>query len=144
MIRQKRNIFIDNFMLLKNLRIKIGVMVLCCLGFLLMSKQGYACSKKTNTIEKVICSKQSLNKTENNNCCQIGSCQKNKYHSNCKGVCGHSSCKCSTTISSSSLLIAFELVLGQHFIEIEENKFGYSQAYYSSGFLSIWLPPKIG
>jgi len=141
--RQKERYFINNFIVLKNLGINIGMVALFCLGFLLMSNQGYACSKKTSAIERFTCSKQSSIKTGNNICCQIGSCEKNKHHNNCNGVCGHSSCKCSLSVSSLNLVTLIELVLNNHFTEIEKEKFSDQQACYSAGFLSIWLPPKI-
>lgn len=36
------------------------------------------------------------------------------------------------------------LKIKNHFIEETKLKFSFSQTYYSSGFSSIWQPPKIG
>ncbi len=140
----KSQIFIDNFILLKNFWKNIGLMALCCLGFLLMSTQSYACSKKIVVQENSVSVKPSSKKLEDNSCCQIGTCEKNKHQRNCKGVCGHSACKCSTSICSLSLTVAIELASNHHFAELEKNTFGDQNDDGSSGFLSIWLPPKIG
>lgn len=129
---------------MKNFGINIGIAALFCLGFLLMSSQSYACSKKGSAKEYNTCVKPSSKKSEDNHCCLKGTCEQNKHHRNCNGVCGHSACKCSTSISSLNLPIAIELASNQHFSEIEKKKFGDQNEAGSSGFLSIWLPPKIG
>lgn len=139
----KTQILINNFIVLKNFGINIGIAVLFCLGFLLMSSQSYACAKKVSAKEFDTCVKSSLKKLEDNRCCQTGTCEKNKHHRNCNGVCGHSTCKCSTSISSLNLPIAIELASNYPFSDIEKKKFGDQNDAGSSGFLSIWLPPKI-
>lgn len=129
---------------MKNFGKNISIAALFCLGFLLMSSQSYACSQKASAKEYDICVKPSSKKLEDNSCCQTGSCEKNKHHRNCNGVCGHSACKCSTSISSLNLPIAIELASNHHFAELEKNTFGDQNDDGSSGFTSIWLPPKIG
>jgi hypothetical protein len=62
---------------------------------------------------------------------------------NCGGGCSHSSCRCGASITSLSLPVIIELKAKNQFAASKKQKFGFKEAYYSSGFFSIWLPPKI-
>jgi len=61
----------------------------------------------------------------------------------CGGGCSHNSCRCGASITSLSLPVIIELKAKNQFAAGKKQKFGFKEAYYSSGFFSIWLPPKI-
>ena len=129
--------------MLKNLSKHISFVILLCLGFFLMPSISYACAKKTAKTEQKSCSKEKSEKSHHKDSCKDKSCKKCKDGHDCDGNCKHSSCGCSTSSSSVSLQIPIDLKITNPFAETKKQKFGFKEAYYSSGFFSIWLPPKI-
>jgi len=138
----KKTNLICNFVALKNLRIHIGILTLFFLGFFLMPNQSYACSKKSTQTEQSSCSKEKSNKSKHSGC-KGKSCKKCKDSNGCGGNCKHSSCRCGASITSLSLPVIIELKAKNQFAAGKKQKFGFKEACYSSGFFSIWLPPKI-
>ncbi len=121
----------------------ISFIILLCLGFFLIPSISYACAKKTAKTEQKSCSKDQSTKAVKKDCCKTKSCKKDSEHNDCNGKCKHSSCRCSTSSSSLSLPIPLDLKTTNHFATTKKQKFGFKQAYYSSGYSSIWQPPKI-
>lgn len=101
-----------------------------------MPSISYACAKKTAKTEQKSCSKEKSEKSHHKENCKDGH--------DCGGECNHSSCRCSTSSSFVSLPIPFDLKVTDPFADTKKQKFGFKQAYYSSGYSSIWQPPKIG
>jgi hypothetical protein len=108
------------------------------LGFFLMPTQAEACGmkseKKKHTTEK------SQTKTTDG-CCDSNSDKKGK--DGCGDKCNHSNCRCVSVIS---------ILTSEKWTEIALNCFNFSnkkqffhshEASLSSGFYSIWSPPKI-
>ena len=60
----------------------------------------------------------------------------------CDGNCGNPACHCPTNCTNFTIPF-FDGFLGIKSIVSKPN-FYYQDTYYSSGFLSIWQPPKIG
>ncbi|CCB68966.1 hypothetical protein B0A58_14170 [Flavobacterium branchiophilum NBRC 15030 = ATCC 35035] len=119
---------------------KIHILVVALFGFLLMPSNSFACGTKT---EKSCCKKETTSKTEKKDCCN------NKQHSkdedkSCGGKCGHSNCTSSTTINF-SLISSYEIEFKNNSFDFsaEKPKFHHSKTFISSGFTSVWLPPKI-
>ena len=107
------------------------------IGFFLPTS-GYACGTK---IEKSCCKKVTSSKTEKNDCCKNK--QSKDKDNSCGGKCGHSNC---TTSSVTFSLISFNEIQfkNNNFdFSIEKPKFYHSKTFISSGFTSVWLPPKI-
>ena len=113
------------------------------LGFFLIPNLAYACSKKTPKIDKSIYLKIQVEKSEQKDCSKAKTCENNKNHQDCNGKCKHSSCECSISASPFSLSLPTEINTKDLFTALEKQKFTFKKAYYSSGYLSIWLPPKI-
>ena len=130
--------------MLKNLSKHISFVILLCLGFFLMPNITYACAKKAVKTEQKSCSKEQSKKSEDKISCKDKSCEKCNDGHGCNGKCKHSSCKCSISSSSFGLPILIDIKTENQFAEIKTQKFGFKQAYYSSGFHSFWQPPKIG
>jgi hypothetical protein len=128
---------------LKNLSKHISFVILLCLGVFLTPSISYACAKKTDKTEQKSCSKEKSEKSHHKDSCKDKSCKKCKDGHDCGGSCKHSSCRCSTSSSSVSFPIPLDLKVTNPFAEIKKQKFGFKEAYYSSGYSSIWQPPKI-
>ena len=107
------------------------------LGFFLPTSS-YACGNKT---EKSCCKKETSSKTEKKDCCN-GKHSKDKDNS-CGGKCGHSNC--TTSLITFSLISLNEIQFKNNNFDfsIEKPKFYHSETFISSGFTSVWLPPKI-
>ena len=129
--------------MLKNLSKHISFVILLCLGFFLMPSISYACAKKVAKTEQASCSKEQSERSEHKSSCKDKSCKKCKDGHDCGGNCKHSSCRCGASTTSLNLPIVIELKAKNLFAAAKKQKFGFKQAYYSSGFFSIWLPPKI-
>ena len=97
------------------------------LGFFLTPTLTYACGKPAEKTEKACCKKET-SQTEKKDCCKSHS-QKDKNDDCCGGKCKNPSCHCPTA---------------PHNIFLGKVTIAYTETYISSGFRSIWLPPKIG
>ncbi|WP_231121128.1 hypothetical protein [Epilithonimonas vandammei] len=114
-------------------------MTLFCLVFFMIPSQSYACSKNSTKTEQSSCSKEKSKKSEHKKGYKGKKCKSG----NCDGGCSHSSCRCSASTTSLYLPIPIELKAKNPFAEVKKQKLGFKEAYYSSGFFFIWLPPKI-
>lgn len=133
------NIIINTFVKLNNLKKHIGVLLLLALGFFLAPNLSYACSKTSTKTEKSACSKKKSKKVSS----KANACKKNRHHDDCGGKCKHDSCYCSTSASAFSWLPLTEAKEKNSFVEVKKQKRSFEEACYSSGYFSIWLPPKI-
>jgi len=128
--------------LLKNLSRYIGAVILFCLGFFFTPSQSYACAKKSTKTEQNSCTKGESDNSKEQDCCKIKSCEKSKEDKgHCSGSCKDKSCN---NITSSMGLTPFVEIKSAHSAEAKKQKIGFKEAYYSSGYSSIWQPPKIG
>lgn len=128
--------------MLKNLSKHISVFILLALGLFLIPGISYACAKKSASPKQTSCSKDK-SKAEQKDCCKTKTCEKDKNQNDCSGKCKHGSCNCSTSSPSFGLPFSIDLKTKNHFAEIKKQIFGFEQAHYSSGYFTIWLPPKI-
>lgn len=121
------------------------LMAIFLLGFLLVPGQSYAC--KSHAPEHIVKEKKSccnhtgkMQKDE----CKKNCCHKAEEASNkpCSGKCGGGSCQ-SAPRSFSATLASANLSGGQFATESQKQYFPYKQPYYSTGYTSIWQPPKI-
>ncbi|MCA6439183.1 MULTISPECIES: hypothetical protein [unclassified Arcicella] len=129
---------------MENLSKHIGFVILLCLAFFLLPDTSYACTKKVAKTEQKTCSKDQSSTAEKKDCCKTMSCKKGKHHNDCGGKCKNCSCGCINSVSSLNLHIPLGIVTENYFAEVKKKKFDFSPAYYSSGYFSIWQPPKIG
>jgi hypothetical protein len=108
------------------------------LGFFLMPTQAEACGmkseKKKHTTEK------SQTKTTDN-CCDSHRNKKGK--DSCNDKCNHSNCRCVTIISILSSEKGEEITLNCFNFPNKKQSFYIHEPALSSGFYTIWSPPKI-
>lgn len=107
------------------------------LGFFLPTVS-YACGTKT---EKSHCKNETSSKAEKKDCC-------NDKHSkdkddSCDGKCEHSNCTTSTINFSIISFTEIQFKNNSFDFSEEKSKFYHSKTFISSGFTSVWLPPKI-
>lgn len=107
----------------------------------MMPSQSYACSKNSTKTEQSSCSKKKALKAQD--CCKTKSCKKSKEDKgHCSGNCKDKTC--TNNAPSPFIAIISHLEINRdYFAEIKKQKFGFKQIHYSSGYFSIWLPPKI-
>ena len=120
---------------------QIYILLIALLGFFLTPTLTYACSKSHTQTEKSCCDKKT-SQTDKNNCCKNKSSHNQKDNDGCGGKCGHSSCHC-PTVSFSFIPSTPELKYNL-LVVAQKQFFFYSDPYFSSGYHSIWQPPKIG
>lgn len=114
---------------------------LILIGFFLTPIQSYACGTESEKVE-TFCEKQLDSGVEKGNSCDTEKGQCDEHGKDCGGNCGKSDCHCPS--NSTNFTIPFFAQLGPTKIILSKPKFYYQEAYYSTGFRSIWLPPKIG
>ena len=119
----------------------ICIALLTLIGFLLTPTDIYACGSKSENIENN-CSKQSDTEAEKKECCDTEKGQCNKHGKDCDGKCGNSNCHCPT--NHTNFTIPFLIKFSGIKLILNMPNFYYQDSFYSSGFISIWLPPKIG
>ncbi|HRB86127.1 MAG TPA: hypothetical protein PLE27_05870 [Bacteroidia bacterium] len=120
---------------------QIYILLIATLGFFLTPTLSYACGKSHTKTEKSCCDKKS-SQTEKKDCCKNHS-DNEKDNDGCGGKCGHSSCHCPTVCFGCTLPFTSEPKYNVLVVS-KKQFFPYSDPYISSGFHSIWLPPKIG
>mgnify|MGYP007002410068 FL=1 len=117
------------------------IALLTLIGFFLTPTDTYACGSKSENIENT-CTKQSNTETEKKDCCDTEKGQCGKHGKDCDGKCGNPACHCPTNCTNFTITF-FDGFSGITII-VNKPNFYYQDTYYSSGFLSIWQPPKIG
>ena len=114
---------------------------MCLLGLFLIPVEAAACTshtKETIKKEKPCCDHSSND--ESKQACKKDCCKDSGEDSGCSGNCGAKSCH------NSSPTHCIQNLKYSHSTFLFENEKSYSfykQPYYSSGFHSIWQPPKI-
>ncbi|MBP7642689.1 MAG: hypothetical protein KA767_05085 [Saprospiraceae bacterium] len=116
------------------------ILLIVMLGFFLTPTLTYACGKPAEKTEKSCCEK-GVSISDKKDCCKTHS-ENDNNNDGCEGKCGHPSCHCPIT----PLTIALPFVSKEkhNFYFVEKQSIPYTETYTSSGFCSIWLPPKIG
>ena len=109
------------------------------LGFFLTPTLTYACGKSAEKTEKPCCKKET-SQTEKKDCCKNHS-DNDKNNDGCGGKCKNPFCHCPT--APLTIAVHFVTETKNHNILLEKLSIAYTQSYVSSGFRSIWLPPKI-
>ncbi|EPE9901171.1 hypothetical protein ACSN7Q_002330 [Flavobacterium psychrophilum] len=113
------------------------IIIMLMLGFFLPTST-YACGTKT---EKSCCKKETTSKTEKKDCCKNK--QSKEQDNSCGGKCGHSNCTSSSVNFSIISFYEIEFKNNSFDFSTEKPKFHHSKTFISSGFTSVWLPPKI-
>ena len=109
-------------------------------GFFLTPVQSYACGTESDKTE-TSCNKQSDSEVDNKETCNNVKEHCGKHGKDCDGKCGNPNCHCPTNGINFTIPFFAQLSLVK-VIFIKPN-FYYQETHYSSGILSIWLPPKI-
>lgn len=112
-------------------------------GFILTPQGSYGCGTKSCKSEKNCCAKSKSTSKDKKSCCQNINKNKKNETGGCGGTCGHRSCSCPTT--HITFIIPFNTIIKNkynHFI-FNNQPFVRKEIQLSSGFLSIWIPPKI-
>ncbi|MBK6611133.1 MAG: hypothetical protein IPI59_00175 [Sphingobacteriales bacterium] len=119
----------------------IYIALLSLIGFCLTPSETYACGSKSENTENTY-SKKSDTEKENKAFCDTEKGQCNNHGKDCDGKCGNPNCHCPTYYAN--FTVPFFVQFSG--IKLNPNKpnFYYQESFYSSGFISIWLPPKIG
>lgn len=119
---------------------QIYILLIALLGFFLTPTLTYACGKSHTKTEKSCCDKKT-SQTDKKDCCKNKSSHNQKDNDNCGGKCGNSSCHCPT--APLAIVLPFVTEMKYYNIFLEKVTIAYTEIYISSGFHSIWLPPKI-
>ncbi len=117
------------------------IVLFALIGFILTPTDTYACGSKSENIENA-CNKQSDSKMEKKVCCDKEKGQCGKHEKDCDRKCGNPDCHCPRNYTS--FTIPFFEQPTQVRVIVSNPNFYYQETNYSSAFLSIWLPPKIG
>ena len=120
---------------------QIYILLIVMLGFFLTPTLTNACGKSHTKTEKSCCNKKT-SQTDKKDCC-INHTDNNQNNDGCDGKCKNHSCHCPTVCFGCTLPFTSE---PKYSILVVSKKqfFPYTNPYPSSGFHSIWQPPKIG
>lgn len=116
------------------------LIIILTLGFFAKPTLTYACGTSATKSEKSCCKKSENENDNKKDCCKKSNSQNDK---GCDGKCGNSSCHC--TASCNSFAVPYFVTFKSKFFPSISKKslFPRDDNYFSSGFYSIWLPPKI-
>ncbi len=115
---------------------------LLLIGFFLIPMESYACGTESEKIE-ISCNDQTDSEVEKKESCDKEKEQCDKHEKDCNGKCGNPDCHCPTNCTYFVVSSFAYIQFSQTKMIVSKSKFYYQEAYYPSGFLSIWLPPKI-
>jgi hypothetical protein len=108
-------------------------------GFFLMPKLTYACGANSDKVETVCCKEGRVCDQDDKSCCADHH-SKNRADDDCGGQCNHGSCHCPSVTAPA--LPDGEGIKRPIFIP-QKQRYYLADFVLSSGFHSIWLPPKI-
>ena len=118
---------------------QIYILLIVMLGFFWTPTLAYACGKTAEKTEKSCCDKLT-SQPKDKDCCKSHS-KKDKNDDDCDGKCKNPACHCPTAPFAFALTL--DAGMKNHILVPEKLTIGYTHSYISSGFHSIWLPPKI-
>lgn len=107
-------------------------------GILLLASTSHACVIKA---EKSCCKKEISSKSEKKECCSDTHSKNKGKH--CDGKCGHSGCTTSVLNLNIISTNVFDIEFKNIDFYTKKDSFYHSKTFISSGFTSVWLPPKI-
>jgi hypothetical protein len=114
------------------------------LGIFLLPVTSYGCvtssSKSTSKTEKSCC-KETTKTKKAKSCCDDQKSDRNDEP--CGGKCGHSNCTSPASQSSMTFSDAFEMGYNLFAFSTKETNFNYTLYNLSSGYVFLWLIPKI-
>ena len=123
------------------------------IGIFFMPMRVFACGNRTTKMEHDCCKKEkfSLRVKKMSDCCSKkisthSTCAKNnenKENKDCDGNCKRNCCPCAPSHFSFTVPSLIEWASNNIYIQTKEQNTSYTESYISSGFLSIWLPPKL-
>ena len=142
-ILDKKANLIHKFTPLKNWAKYLSLLTIFTLGFLLIPNTSYACAKNVREMAPSSCSKKQDQHSPLKDLTKDKSCEKENQHKACDDQCKHSSCGCGTSAPSFGLHAVLTLHTKNHPSERTKQRFFFKHAHYSSGYFSVWLPPKI-
>jgi hypothetical protein len=116
-----------------------GILLMPTVEVFACKKEDKAHTKQSHTVKKD--KELHSDKHCKKSCCKQSSCS--KHGRNCKGNCGDASCQCATTCVVFILPTFYDYFQKPLIASKESIKYPTDEAFYASGFLSIWLPPKI-
>lgn len=122
--------------------IRIYILLIILLGFFMAPTISYACGKSHSETEQSGCD-NNTSELDKEDCCKTKHAQSNHDDGDCGDKCGDSSCHCSAHSFSCALTYASETKLDL-FVVSDKQHLHYTNLYISSGYHSIWQPPKIG
>ena len=124
--------------------------LLLLLGFFLTPALSYACDSDMDDTEMSCCAAdqtfgQAPSGKVSASCCSGEASGQETCGGNCEGACGQSACSCPITHSNFALLVlSFDWEGNRCRYAFQKTKFHDKEFYLSSGFNTVWLPPKIG
>lgn len=116
------------------------IMLVVALGFLIAPMEVSACHKSSEK-EQSCCAKhnQDADTSDADHVQETGD-----HEPDCNGTCTHSSCHCVTLHHIQVIVPHQPYAALQSFFYQKEESFVYIEAYTSTGFYTIWQPPKLG
>ncbi|MEH6681828.1 MAG: hypothetical protein V7724_14860 [Sediminicola sp.] len=114
------------------------ISLLVLLGLFLSPMDTYACGPHSNSEPKGMEEHKADADTEA--CCKNGPSEHNDK--GCDGKCENPSCHCPTNYFNPILPLNGPLLQDRSFAS--HSTIYYKETLYAAGFLSVWLPPKIG
>lgn len=121
------------------MKILLYTWIITLVGFTLTPNEVFACNSKSEKKENGCCSKESTSeKKSSQDCCKS---EKENKKNDCGGTCGDPSCHCPSLVTN-FIVPNFNVSFQQKYIVIKSN-FINIESLILSGFLSIWIPPKI-
>ena len=120
---------------------KFYILLIVVLGLFMMPTSAFACKMNSGNH---CCKGQTSSQTDKKCCCGKDTPSKSKSHDGCGGKCGHSKCGCASICPGGITLVsAFELRRVALTLIPENHNFYHFETNLSSGFIALWLIPKI-
>ena len=114
---------------------KFFILLMLLLGFFLAPNKTIACTMK---VESMSCKKVSC--SESKSCCKTHDNSSTKQNNGCNGKCNHST---TSSTFNAGIIQPIHTDLKVNLIWIQNQNFYYSKTTISSGYISIWVIPKI-
>lgn len=113
---------------------KFFILLMLLFGFFLVPNKTIACTMKVENI----CNK--VSSSESKSCCKTHDNSSTKQNNGCTSKCNHST---TSSIFHFGVIQPITMDIKVNLIWIENQNFYYSKTTISSGYISIWVIPKI-
>lgn len=117
--------------------------LLIAFGFFLSPKDTYGCGTRSIKSQKTCCAKEKYSNKVKKSCCKKNNENDKNEKDGCGGNCCHRSCSCPTVQISFIIPNNTFIKNKSNYFKFKKHPFAQKNILLTTGYYTIWIPPKI-